>query len=1262
WRETIDVRIAKANPGASSFEPSTQVSRYLWFFEVDGNGNPVIENDYLKPIQVQYNAPNFPLFKGGTVPFIGDYIDLVPAPMFIYDAGSWRFNTGETPSDPNLPPDPFVFYVSWADNRDVRPPAEDFTGVDNPWTLYWPPDHQNCRSGFNPGMRNQNIYVSRITSGITVGCPANYKLSGPDQKAFVVNVENMTGDPKSFNLNILNPPASPGSASFLPDKAQSSLTIDVVEYSSISRHVFVESSSPHTTIVKVSEPGGGGFTGYIYLYLVATGGSTDKLIDLNILDGGVINWSDPPQGILPLPNADIINPTMFNPTMFNPTMFNPTMFNPTMFNPTMFNPTMFNPTMFNANIYNPTMFNPTMFNGNVCNPTMFNPTMFNRPTISGAEIVDKFWQVTNTGDTASSYTLKTIAGDELPDGYYNQLLVYKVHKTPATDGDCTLLHDDSHELLINIGNPNVTPDIDTYENIVDPELTNVDFTNTTFSLSPGEEAIVILRVIDASNVPGPPSEDAVRTLNSHQTPNAEEYADNVGAVVVSHSSTEGNLVAITLQILPDSLNDGKAGVAYISEPLRAIGGTGPYSWSLYGGSLPFGITLSTGGVISGTPKEAGEFAFTVKVLDYSGDYDTQKFTLLIHPPDPITVTMTPQPAPDGNKFANYSPNVKFTASGGVLPYSWTITGEPIGLGLTTVGSDSASETMEITGAPQQAGDFGITITVTDDFQPTGQQAPVNFTLCVKPLPLIIKTVPSPLPDGDLGLPYNATITVNNAEATASWNITGLPNGLSPNSPYGDSITITGTPTYDPNVTYPAAYDIVVEVTDHFTSSCYTRGWFEEIFTITINPKQPAWFVEETQDGEAIAVAIDDSGNVYVTGFTVGESTGKDYYTVKYDEDGNPVWNMSYNGPGNGNDIPSAIAVNSSGVYVTGSSAGKTSGDDIYTIKYDPENGNVLWEKRYDGPSHLGDGANDLTLDNDGNIYIAGFVHRGKQTKHADYCTIKYSPSGDMLWDERYDSTRNGSDYATAIAVDSAGNVYISGKSQESLNKEATTHDYLTIKYNSSGRMQWEARDDGSGFGDDEPTDISIDLSGNIYVTGITSGGTEKTDYYTVKLDHDGNKVWDENYNNDLENGDDMATAIAVDESTGEVYVTGKSSGENGYNYATIKYGSDGTLAWVERHDSGIADDEAIAVAVDGSDIYVAGYITKKEDGSAADKDFFIIKYNTSGDIIWIASYDGPSGMDDLATAMEVYDTGIYVAGYSWKDGSTRVYAVGKYEK
>jgi hypothetical protein len=101
---------------------------------------------------------------------------------------------------------------------------------------------------------------------------------------------------------------------------------------------------------------------------------------------------------------------------------------------------------------------------------------------------------------------------------------------------------------------------------------------------------------------------------------------------------------------------------------------------------------------------------------------------------------------------------------------------------------------------------------------------------------------------------------------------------------------------------------------------------------------------------AWAIAVDGSGNVYVTGQSRGSGTD-DYATVKYDANGNQLWIARYDGPANGYDLAWAIAVDGSGnVYVTGKSIGAGTDTDYATVKYDT-NGNELWVARYDGPAN-----------------------------------------------------------------------------------------------------------------------------------------------------------------------------------------------------------------------------------------------------------------------------------------------------------------------
>jgi hypothetical protein len=155
-----------------------------------------------------------------------------------------------------------------------------------------------------------------------------------------------------------------------------------------------------------------------------------------------------------------------------------------------------------------------------------------------------------------------------------------------------------------------------------------------------------------------------------------------------------------------------------------------------------------------------------------------------------------------------------------------------------------------------------------------------------------------------------------------------------------------------------------------------------------------------------------------------------------------AWVRRYNAPGNGDDRAHALALDSQGnVYVTGESPGSGTGGDYATRKYSPS-GQLLWAKRYNGPGNDIDYAWDLALDSQGNVYVTGYS-TGSGTG-GDYATLKYSPSGQLLWAKRYNGPggSNGFDDAYALALDSQGNVYVTGASWGS----GTGYDYATIRY------------------------------------------------------------------------------------------------------------------------------------------------------------------------------------------------------------------------
>ena len=102
----------------------------------------------------------------------------------------------------------------------------------------------------------------------------------------------------------------------------------------------------------------------------------------------------------------------------------------------------------------------------------------------------------------------------------------------------------------------------------------------------------------------------------------------------------------------------------------------------------------------------------------------------------------------------------------------------------------------------------------------------------------------------------------------------------------------------------------------------------------------------------------------------------------------------------------------------------------------------------------------------------------------DYATLKYDPSGNLLWEKRYKGPGNGADGATAMAVDAAGNVYVTGES----GGVGSGLDYATLKYDASGNLLWEKRYNGPGNASDRATAIAVDAAGNVYVTGYSDGG------------------------------------------------------------------------------------------------------------------------------------------------------------------------------
>lgn len=460
---------------------------------------------------------------------------------------------------------------------------------------------------------------------------------------------------------------------------------------------------------------------------------------------------------------------------------------------------------------------------------------------------------------------------------------------------------------------------------------------------------------------------------------------------------------------------------------------------------------------------------------------------------------------------------------------------------------------------------------------------------------------------------------------------------------------------------------------------------------------------------ASAIALDDSGNIYVTGESEGGDGTWDYATVKYSASGVTLWAVRYGRIGGSEDAAQSIAVDPHGhVYVTGTST-TSERSDIVTIKYDPSgqevwiaefrdgqnlimtgqclalsdsgylyvggttgsgpdstqnfvvikydsSGRQLWATEYGGPAHQSDEAVALAIDQSGNAYVTGYSNdAGMRT---NYATAKIRPEGIMAWAVRYKGSTNGADYVRAIAVNHQGRVYVTGQS------DGPTYysQFTTVMYDSAGVQQWVdrySRYDGSSGGEGRCIEIVPD--GNAIIAGVDYSGNQ--DYCTIEYDSTGRRRWIALYEGPKP-GYDHPFALAVDRG-GKTYVTGMSESGSGSVFhgnrdmATVKYAKSGVQEWVARFDGpGSSSDHPHTAAVDGEgNVIVIGSSWQK----GSDDDFLCLKYDKSGTFQWVQRYDGPAHSIDQPSDLQLDENGnIYVSGRSdyakYKNG----YAVVKY--
>jgi len=263
-------------------------------------------------------------------------------------------------------------------------------------------------------------------------------------------------------------------------------------------------------------------------------------------------------------------------------------------------------------------------------------------------------------------------------------------------------------------------------------------------------------------------------------------------------------------------------------------------------------------------------------------------------------------------------------------------------------------------------------------------------------------------------------------------------------------------------------------------------------------------------------------------------------------------------------------------------------------------------------------------------YTYGGLDGNTNSGAFDIILVKYNSSGTKQWTEQLGTSE--SDYGSGVTTDTSGNIYVTGSTEGGLDGntggglDGNTFyggyaDILLVKYNSSGTKQWTKQLGTSSI--DLGHSVSTDSSGNIYVTGRTSGILDGntnpgnwSDIILVKYDSSGTRQWTKQLGSSL---NDLGDGVTTDTS-GNIYVTGSTGGDLDGNTNSgesdiflVKYNSSGTKQWTEQLGTSESDYGSGVTTDTSGNIYVTGSTEGGLDGntSSGNNDIFLVKYNSS---------------------------------------------------
>jgi len=351
------------------------------------------------------------------------------------------------------------------------------------------------------------------------------------------------------------------------------------------------------------------------------------------------------------------------------------------------------------------------------------------------------------------------------------------------------------------------------------------------------------------------------------------------------------------------------------------------------------------------------------------------------------------------------------------------------------------------------------------------------------------------------------------------------------------------------------------------------------------------------------------------------------------------WINTYNARGKCPDRISCVRADLSGnVYVSGFAGRERCNRDAFVMKYDNQ-GDTLWTWYYDGGAKEEDEVLDMTLDNAGNVYVTG-NSEDNPNGIADCFTAKINSSGLQQWISRYPTPANAESIGNGIAVDNNGDAYVCGM----VDPLSSSSDWLVVKYNgATGAQIWADIYNAPSNFSEEALDIAISPVGNPTACGyaynsVANGGQN---IYVRQLNPSGTLLWSDNYSNPAATGAELASGLKF-LANGHLVVGGSTeNGATDVDAMALRYDATGNRIWSainvypnDEYILGFAADDSGNVYLAGTE-YLNGVVNRiNNDGTPGWRKKWIGPLNNGGDVFHDVAVDANGNV--YATGRGVY--------------------------